>query len=27
VATYGIVADLFQVIPALTKKFKEVLRK
>jgi len=27
VATYGIVADLFQVVPALTKKFKEVLRK
>ena len=27
VATYGIVGDLFQVIPALTKTFKEVLRK
>jgi electron transfer flavoprotein alpha subunit len=27
VATYGIVADLFQVIPALTKKFKEVLKR
>jgi electron transfer flavoprotein alpha subunit len=27
VATYGIVADLFQIIPALTKKFKEVLKK
>lgn len=27
VATYGVVADLFQVVPALTKKFKEVLRK
>jgi electron transfer flavoprotein alpha subunit len=27
VATYGIVADLFQVVPALTKKFKEVLKK
>ncbi|MCX5697823.1 MAG: FAD-binding protein [Candidatus Omnitrophica bacterium] len=26
-ATYGIVADLFQVVPALTKRFKEVLRK
>lgn len=27
VATYGIVADAFQVVPALTKKFKEVLKK
>lgn len=27
VATYGIVGDLFQVIPALTKKFREILRK
>jgi len=26
-ATYGIVGDLFQVVPALTKKFKEVLNK
>ncbi|MDP2943835.1 MAG: FAD-binding protein [Candidatus Omnitrophota bacterium] len=26
-ATYGIVGDLFQIIPALTKKFKETLRK
>jgi len=27
VATYGIVGDLFQVIPALTKKFKETLKR
>jgi len=27
VATYGIVADIFQVIPQLTKRFKEVLKK
>ncbi len=27
VATYGIVGDIFQVVPALTRKFKEVLRK
>lgn len=26
-ATYGIVGDLFQIIPALTKRFKEVLKK
>lgn len=27
VATFGIVGDIFQIVPALTKKFKEVLRK
>ena len=27
VATYAIIADLFQVIPALTQKFKEALKK
>lgn len=27
IATYGIVADLFQIVPALSKKFKEVLKK
>ncbi|MFA5156232.1 MAG: FAD-binding protein [Candidatus Omnitrophota bacterium] len=26
-ATYGIVGDVFQIIPALTKKFKETLKK
>lgn len=27
VATYGIVGDVFQIIPALTKKFKEALKR
>ncbi len=27
IATYGIVGDLFEVVPALTAKFKEILKK
>ncbi len=27
VATYGIIGDLYEVVPALTQKFKEVLKK
>ena len=27
VATYGIVGDIFQVVPAMTKRFKEVLKR
>jgi electron transfer flavoprotein alpha subunit len=27
VATYGIVGDVFQILPVLTKKFKEILKK
>jgi len=27
VATYGIVGDVFQIVPALTQKFREALKK
>jgi electron transfer flavoprotein alpha subunit len=27
IATYGIVGDLMQIVPALTRRFKEVLQR
>jgi len=27
VATYGIVGDIFEILPALSKKFREMLKK